>query len=97
MFCISELNQGSQPTMLTKQDDKESPVSKDSLLPTSRNRKTKKLNPAERVIEIKIMYQDLEILQLTTLNPIKPVELWKKWGPLLPKYVRLINFPKPSN
>ena len=75
VFCISGLNQGSQPIMLMKQDDKELPVHKDSLLPTSRNRKAKKLNPAERTIAIKIMEQDLEVLQPTPLKPIKAVEL----------------------
>ena len=97
VFCISGLNQGSQPTMLTKKDEKESPVRKDSLLPTPMNRKAKKLNPAERVIEIKRMEQDLGVLQPTPLKPIKAVELWKKWLHLLPNYARLIIFPKPSN
>ena len=68
-----------------------------SLLPTSTNRKAKKFIPAERVIEIKKMEQDLELLQRTPLNPIKAVELWNKWGTLLPKYARLITCPKPSN
>ena len=77
--------------MLMNQDVRESPVRKDSLLPTSRNRKAKKLNPAERVIAIKRMEQDLEVLQPTPLNPIKSVELCNKWGPLLPKYARLIT------
>ena len=70
---------------------------KDILLPTPMNRKAKKLNPAERVIAIKIMEQDLGVLQPTPLKPIKAVELWKKWGPLLPKYARLITCPKTSN
>ena len=43
------------------------------------------------------MEQDLGVLQPTTLKTIKYVELWKKWGTLLPKYARLINCPKPSN
>ena len=46
LFFIYVLNQGSQPTMLTKQDDKESPLLKDSLIPTPRNNTSKKLNPA---------------------------------------------------
>ena len=46
VFCIYGLNQGSQPTMSTKQDDKESPLLKDSLIPTPRNNTSKKLNPA---------------------------------------------------
>ena len=82
----------------TKQNDKELPVRKDIILPTSRNKKAKKLNPAERVIVINRMYEDLEVLQLATLNPIKAVELCKKWGPFLPKYARPLwwvsTFPK---
>ena len=39
VFCISGLNQGSHPIFLTKQDEKESPVRKDSLLATSNNSK----------------------------------------------------------
>ena len=58
-------------------------------------RKAKKWNPAEGLIAIKIMDQDLEVLQPTPLKPIKAVELWKKWGTLLPKYARLITCPKP--
>ena len=58
VFCISGWNQGSQPKMSIKQDDKESPVRKDCLLPTSRNRKAKKLNLEERVTAIKRMEQD---------------------------------------
>ena len=73
MFCISRLNQGSQPTILTKKDDKESPVRKDRLLPMSRNTKVKKLNPEERAISINRIDQDLEVLQPTPLNPIKSV------------------------
>ena len=79
------------------QDVRESPVRKDSLLPTSRNRKAKKLNPAERVIAIKRMEQDLEVLQPTPLKPIKAAEIWKKWGSLLLTYARLITYQEPSN
>ena len=83
--------------MLMKQDDKELPVRNDSILPTIMNRKAKKLNPAERATVIKRTEQDLDVLQPTPLKPIKSVELWKKWGSLLPKYTRLITYPKPSN
>ena len=83
--------------MLTKQDDKESPVRNDSLLPTSRNRKAKKLNLSERVIATNRMDQGLEVLPPTPRKPIKAVEIWKKWVPLIPKYARLITFLKPSN
>ena len=70
---------------------------KDSLPTKSRNRKAKKLSPAERVIAIKRMEQYLEVLQPTPLKPIKAVELWKKWGTIIPKYAILITCPKPSN
>ena len=43
------------------------------------------------------MEQYLEVLQPTPLKPIKAVELLKKWGPLLPKYSRLITCPKSIN
>ena len=55
------------------------------------------MNPEERVISIKKTEQDLEVLQPTPLKPIKAVELCNKWGPLLPKYARLITCPKTSN
>ena len=55
VLCISGLNQGSQPTILTKQYDKESPVHKDILVPMSRNFKAKNLDPEERLISINIM------------------------------------------
>ena len=32
----------------------------------------------------------------TELRPIKQVELWKKWGPLLPEEARKVTCPKPS-
>ena len=61
------------------------------------NSTAKELNPAEILIAIKIMEQDLGVLQPPPLNPIKDVELRKKWGPLLTNYTRLITCPKPSN
>ena len=70
---------------------------KDSLLPTSWNRKTKKPNTAERVTAIKKMEQPLGILQPTPLKPIKAVEIWKKWGSLLLTHARLITYQEPSN
>ena len=55
VFCIFQLYQSSQPTIWTKQDDKESPVHKDILVPMSRNFKAKNLDPEERLISINIM------------------------------------------
>ena len=43
------------------------------------------------------MPQDLKNLQPNGLRPIKQVELWKKWGPLLPEAARKITCPKPSD
>ena len=54
-----------------KQDENKTKVCNDSLLPNSRNGKVKKLNPVKREISIKRMEQDLEVLKLTPLKPIK--------------------------
>jgi hypothetical protein len=43
------------------------------------------------------MERDLKLLTPTALKPIKQVELWKKWGPLLPEEARAITCPKPSD
>ena len=83
------------PTELLKQDDNASIIRVDSLLPTTRNTKAKKLDPNERARKIANMEQDLVQLQPTPLKDIKQVELWKKWGPLLPKHAREITCPKP--
>ena len=43
------------------------------------------------------MEQDLYVLNPTPPKPIKAVELSKKWGPIIPKYSRLITCSKLSN
>jgi hypothetical protein len=66
-------------------------------LPTTRNRKARKLNEEERAAAIARMEVDLKELIPTPLRAIKQVELWKKWGPLLPEEFRGITCPKPSD
>ena len=48
-------------------------------------RMARKLNEEERAAAIARMEVDLEELIPTPLRAIKQVELWKKWGPLLPE------------
>ena len=43
------------------------------------------------------MEEDLFQLKPTPLKDIKQVELWKKWGPLLPKDAREVTCPKPPD
>ncbi len=84
-------------TTLLKQDNNESNIRVDDLLPTSRNRKTLRgLTPAERARDIAKMEENLEELVPTPLKPIKQVELWKKWAPLIPEEFRP-EYPKPSD
>ena len=88
---------GYTPTTLIKQDTIEAAIRKDELLPTTRNRKASVLTAEERARRIASMPQDLKNLQPNGLRPIKQVELWKKWGPLLPEAARKITCPKPSD
>eukprot|EP00957_Ditylum_brightwellii_P178691 13610829-Ditylum_brightwellii.AAC.1 len=43
------------------------------------------------------MEENLVELVPTALKPIKQVELWKKWGPLIPEEYRTDTCPKPLN
>ena len=88
---------GYTPTTLIKQDTIEAAIRKDELLPTTRNKKASVLTAEERARRIASMPQDLKNLQPNGLRPIKQVELWKKWGPLLPEAARKITCPKPSD
>ena len=92
---MSEKN-GSKATILHKKDHAEAPVRLDSLLPTSRNRKARPLPPDERKREIAKMLEQLKTLKPRPLRPIKQVELYCKWGPLLPKEAAAVTCPKPS-
>ena len=84
-------------TTLLKQDHSESIIRYDSLLPTTRSRKARRLDPEVRAREISKMEENLEILKPTPMKPIKQVELWKKWGPLIPEQYRADTCPKPSD
>ena len=50
-----------------------------------------------RAREIAKMEEDLFQLKPTPLKDIKQVELWKKWGPLLPEEARALTCPKPPD
>ena len=50
-----------------------------------------------RAREIAKMEEDLFQLKPTPLKDIKQVELWKKWGPLLPEGAREETCPRPSD
>ena len=97
VFTICSNNYGRQPTLLIKQDNCEAECQIDSLLPTTRNRKARKLNEEERAAAIARMEVHLKELIPTPLRAIKQVELWKEWGPLLPEEFRGITCPKPSD
>ena len=81
--------QFSSATTVVKQDNYESIIRLDNLLPSSQSKKAKKareLNPEERFRKLSHMEMELEqLVVLTGLNAIKQVELWKKWAPLLPE------------
>ena len=83
-------------TTLLKQDNNDSSIRKDCLLPTTRNRKALRLNPDARACKIAKMEENLEELVSTTLKPIKQVELWKKWVPLIPEKYRADTCLKPT-
>ena len=52
--------------------------------------------PNERCLAISKILEDLEVLPEPGLQPIKAVELYTKWGPLLPEDAREITCPRPS-
>ena len=66
-------------------------------MPTTKSRKARRLDPAVRARELAKMEHELKQLIPTPLKPIKQVELWKKWGPLLPEDARNVTCPKPTN
>ena len=43
------------------------------------------------------MLEELKTLKPQPLRPIKQVELYTKWGPLLPKWAAEITCPRPSD
>jgi len=43
------------------------------------------------------MLEELKVLEPPGIKPIKMVELYSKWGPLLPEIQREITCPKPPD
>ena len=97
VFTIESATNGRQPHVLLKRDDCDAPIRLDNLIPNARSRKAKRMTKEERRESIGNMERDLKLLTPTALKPIKQVELWKKWGPLLPEEARAITCPKPSD
>jgi hypothetical protein len=89
----------SNPGRLYKQDHAEAAIRFDELLPTKRNKKAKVYSRQERNerLAMERVFNELQAIDPTPLRPIKQVELWQKWGPLLPNYAREITCPKPSD
>ena len=84
-------------TTLLKQDHNEATIRTDSLLPTAKSKKARRLDPIARARKIANMELNLEELNPTPLKPIKQVELWKKWAPLIPEKYRADTCPKPTD
>ena len=96
VFTISSSN-GRKPTIMVKQDIHGAIERIDDLIPNNRSCKARVLPPQERAIALKNMKHDLEVLPNSGIKPIKQVELYQKWGPLLPKEAREITCPRPSD
>ena len=94
---MSGVNFGNSSTMLMKWDQDEATLRTDSLLPTKRNRKCKYLPLMERKLAISKIVEEPEVLPTPGLKPIKAVELYTKWGPLIPEYARESTCPRPSD
>ena len=84
-------------TVLLKQDDNDAVIRLDNLMPTRKSRTAKILNKEQRVEAISNMEQNLVQLNAPPLRPIKQVELWSKWRPLIPEEFRDITCPKPCD
>ena len=96
IFKIRNCFRGGTPTVLMKQDDLEAAVRLDDLQPTEKSRKAKKMTSSQRSIEIAQMEKNLKVLKPPGMKPIKEVELYTKWRPLLPKECQDDTCPKPS-
>jgi hypothetical protein len=84
-------------TTLIKQDTVECTERIDYLLPTRKNKKSNVHTKENRKRLIANMEVDLKQPTPPGLRPIKQVELWKKWGPLLPESAREVTCPKPPD
>ena len=51
----------------------------------------------DRKPDISNIIEESEFLELPGLFPIKQVELYSKWVPLLPYYASIMTYPKPSD
>ena len=61
------------------------------------NFKAQPLPPPVRAARVSKMIEELNTLEAPGLRPIKQVELYSKWGPLLPEKDRLVTCPKPPD
>ena len=83
--------------MLVKQDKHGAIERPDDLIPNTRSRKASVMTPEHRATVLKNMITDLKVLKTPGIKPIKQVELYQKWRPLLPVKAREITCPKPSD
>ena len=97
VFTIYNTGRQNAASTLIKQATIESNERIDSLLPTGKNKKAIVHTKEDRKRLIANMEADLKQLTSPGLRPIKQVELWKKWGPLLPESAREVTCPKPSD
>ena len=95
IFTIKGWQRGAEPTTLLKQDDHDAEIRVHKLLPTSRNRLARVMDKPQRKEAISRMLQELKVLKAPGLRPIKQVELFTKWAPLLPAEDALVTCPKP--
>ena len=88
------------PTLMLMQDDCNTVVRVDNLLPTStrQNAKAKKMTANDRKIAISSMLNNLNVLKSPGIRPIKQVELYTKWRTLIPDVNdREETCPRPSD
>ena len=97
VFEIAGTIYGSAPTLLKKWDYDGADLRTDNLLPTKRNRKCRYMPSKERKAAIARMANEIKVLTSPGLRDIKAVELYTKWGPLIPEWVRESTCPRPSD
>eukprot|EP00957_Ditylum_brightwellii_P130039 9918412-Ditylum_brightwellii.AAC.1 len=83
--------------MVLKQVNYSSTITRKDFMPSKMSRNLSIMPPAKRAQKVKDMEKVLVQMTPTPLKPIKQVELWKKWGPLLPEEDRCITYPKTSD
>ena len=98
IFTIEGNQNGGVPTRMLMNDNHGSERRIDILLPTKRNKKAAYIaDPAERKSKIANMLDELNVLDAPGLRPIKQVELYTKWRPLLPPHAAAVTCPKPTD